>query len=114
FIVLGIVISLITVLIAHLSWRGWLRGMRALLRGEGIFQPFREPADPDMQPLVSEVRALLREVDSNRRNLERGGTWDPPMLRSVLRKELAGDEILLVSNREPYIHVREGDRVAVQ
>ncbi|TMH05319.1 MAG: trehalose-6-phosphate synthase, partial [Betaproteobacteria bacterium] len=40
FVVLGIVISLVTVFIAHLSWRGWVSGVRALLRGEGIVQPF--------------------------------------------------------------------------
>jgi trehalose 6-phosphate synthase len=91
-----------------------MAGMRALLRGEGIIQPFREPANPDLQPLVGEVRALLREVDMGRRNLERGATWSPEMLRSVLRNELAGDEILLVSNREPYIHMRQGDEIVIR
>ena len=86
FILLGVVVSLITVLIAHLSWRGWMAGMRA----------------------------LLREVDLGRRNTERGATWDSDMLRSVLRNELAGDEILLVSNREPYIHMRQGDEVVIR
>ena len=114
FILLGVVVSLITVLIAHMSWRGWMAGVRALLRGEGIIQPFRGAADPDLQPLVGEVRALLREVDTGRRNLERGATWDPAMLRSVLRNELAGDEILLVSNREPYIHMRQGNAIAIR
>jgi trehalose 6-phosphate synthase len=114
FILLGVLVSLITVFIAHLSWRGWMAGVRALLRGEGLIQPFRQSANPDLQPLVGEVRALLREVDSSRRNLERGATWSPEMLRSVLRNELAGDEILLVSNREPYIHMRQGERIAIR
>ena len=114
FILLGVLVSLITVFIAHLSWRGWMAGMRALLRGEGLIQPFRQSANPDLQPLVGEVRALLREVDSSRRNIERGATWSPEMLRSVLRNELAGDEILLVSNREPYIHMRQGDQIAIR
>jgi len=114
FIVLGVVVSLITVLIAHLSWRGWMAGVRALLRGEGIIQPFYAPADPDLQPLVGEVRALLREVDASRRNMERGAIWTPDRLRSVLRDELAGDEVLLVSNREPYIHMQQGDRVVIR
>ena len=68
-------------------------GVRALLRGEGIIQPFRAPADPELQPLVGEVRALLREVDSSRRNTERGAIWTPERLRSVLRDELAGDDV---------------------
>jgi len=114
FVVLGVVVSLITVLVAHLSWRGWMAGVRALLRGEGIIQPFQSPADPDLQPLVGEVRALLREVDASRRNMERGAIWTPDRLRSVLRDELAGDEVLLVSNREPYIHMHQGDRVVIR
>ena len=114
FILLGIVVSLITVLIAHLSWRGWMEGVRALLRGEGIIQPFYRPPYPDLQPLVGEVRALLREVDASRRNMERGAIWNPEMLRSVLRNELAGDEVLLVSNREPYIHMHQGSEIAIR
>jgi trehalose 6-phosphate synthase len=114
FVLLGVVVSLITVLVAHLSWRGWMDGVRALLRGEGIIQPFHAPADPELQPLVGEVRALLREVDSSRRNMERGAIWTPERLRSVLRDELAGDEVLLVSNREPYIHMRQGERILIR
>ena len=41
FIALGLAIALITVIIAQLSWRGWVAGMRALLRGEGILRPLR-------------------------------------------------------------------------
>jgi trehalose 6-phosphate synthase len=114
FILLGIVVSFITVLIAQLSWRGWMSGERAMLRGEGIIAPFYQPPNPDLQPLVGEVRALLREVDASRRNMERGAIWNPEMLRSVLRNELAGDEVLLVSNREPYIHMHKGDGVVIR
>ncbi|MEP6656843.1 MAG: trehalose-6-phosphate synthase, partial [Betaproteobacteria bacterium] len=107
FVVLGIVISLVTVLVAHLSWRGWLAGMRALLRGEGIVQPFGPQSDPDLQPLVSDLRALLHQVDVAHRPRDQNGPWNPEMLRSVLREHFRGDQILLLSNREPYLHVRE-------
>ena len=83
FIVLGVVVSLITVLIAHLSWRGWMAGVRALLRGEGIIQPFYAPADPDLQPLVGEVRALLREVDASRRNMHSKAFLPSSVLNSI-------------------------------
>ena len=33
------VIALITVIVAQLSWRGWVSGARALLRGEGLIRP---------------------------------------------------------------------------
>ena len=40
FAVLGVIISLITVFVAHLSWRGWMAGVRAMLHGEGSGPPF--------------------------------------------------------------------------
>ena len=40
FLVLGVVTSLVTVVVAHLSWRGWIAGVQALLRGEGVLRPF--------------------------------------------------------------------------
>src|SRR6266508_1316028 len=36
FVGLGLTVALITVVIAQLSWRGWVQGLRALLRGEGL------------------------------------------------------------------------------
>ena len=36
FAIIGVVISLVTVLVAHLSWRGWVTGVRTMLRGEGL------------------------------------------------------------------------------
>src|SRR5581483_5299292 len=107
FVLLGIVISLVTVLIAQMSWRGWVAGMRAMLRGEGILQPFSQPPDPDMQPLVSDLRALLHQVDTAQRGRPQQDAWNPEMLRGVLREHFRGDQILLLSNREPYSHVRE-------
>ena len=35
-------------------------------------------------------------------------------MRGILRQALHGDEILVASNREPYIHVRNGDRIEIQ
>src|SRR4051812_31982233 len=39
FAALTLSVALITVVIAQLSWRGWVAGLRALLRGEGILRP---------------------------------------------------------------------------
>src|SRR4030095_15645026 len=38
FAALTVSVALITVIIAQLSWRGWVAGFRALLRGEGILR----------------------------------------------------------------------------
>jgi trehalose-6-phosphate synthase len=105
---LAVVTSLITVFIAHLSWRGWVKAMRALLRRDADTpQPQNDYAPPEVQPLMSDLRALLHEYNVERRSQEQGGQlWTPEKLRTLLHNELAGDEVLVVSNREPYIHVR--------
>ncbi len=113
FVVLGIVVSLVTVFIAHLSWRGWVSGVRALLRGEGIVQPFGHTS-ADLHPLASDLRALLRDLDMTRRSRDQTATWSPEMLRGVLREQLLGDEVLVVSNREPFIHVRSDKAIELQ
>jgi trehalose 6-phosphate synthase len=117
FALIAVAVSLITVFIAHLSWRGWVNAMRALLRREEN-EPQRkgaEQAPPEVQPLMSDLRALLHEYNVERRSLESSAQmWTPDKLRSLLHDELAGDEVLVVSNREPYIHTRTPKGVEVR
>jgi trehalose 6-phosphate synthase len=116
FTALGCIISLLTVVIAHLSRRGWVEGTRALLRGEG-----KAPADrgilvsPELQPIARDLRMLIRDLETEYRPRDESQvTWTPETLRSILKGELRGEEILVVSNREPYIHVKRDDRIEVQ
>lgn len=115
FALLGVVISAITVFVAHLSWRGWLDGVRAMLRGEGIVKPFARPAvHPELQPLVGDLRALLAAMDRERRFADDATiSWSPDGLRALLHKELTGERIIVVSNREPYIHSKKGEGIEV-
>ena len=116
FAVLGVVISLITVLVAHLSWRGWMEGVRAILRGEGIVKPFSQPQapSPELEPLVGDLRELLRNLDAERRFADDSTmTWSPESLRTLLHEQLVGERVIVVSNREPYIHLHDEDQIAV-
>ncbi|WP_206668720.1 alpha,alpha-trehalose-phosphate synthase (UDP-forming) [Lacisediminimonas profundi] len=114
FAILGIVISMITVFIAWLSWRGWITAMKGLLRGELTPQLGSSNSSPAVQPLLSDLRALVHELNLERRQqVGSGQTWTPERLRELLRDELAGDEILVLSNREPYIHQRTADGIEV-
>jgi hypothetical protein len=49
---LGFTMALITVIVAQLSWRGWVSGARALLRGEGLLTPMVSPA-PELAPFAT-------------------------------------------------------------
>jgi trehalose 6-phosphate synthase len=111
FVVLGVVISMITVFVAHLSWQGWMEGVRAMLRGEGILKPFAQPVlASELQPLVGDLKTLLRSMDAERRMADDSTiTWSPDTLRKLLHKQLTGEKVIVVSNREPYIHSKNED-----
>ena len=114
FVVLCLVTSLITVLVAHLSWRGWMTGVRAMLRGEGLTKPFSKASNSELQPLVGDLRALLRTIDAERRFADDVTiSWNPDALRNLLHKQLAGEQILVVSNREPYIHMKGKEGIEI-
>ena len=89
--------------------------MRALLRGEGLLRASDQPELPEFRPIARDLRALIRDMAAERhpRDEERFD-WSPDALRAVLRDELRNQEVIVVSNREPYIHVRHGDGIEVQ
>ncbi|HUC41168.1 MAG TPA: trehalose-6-phosphate synthase [Gemmatimonadales bacterium] len=108
FVGLGVTIALITVVIAQLSWRGWVQGMRALLRGEGLLRPSGKASVPELRPIARDLRALIRELETApRRPDDDHVAWTADTLRTLLRGELRGQEVIVVSNREPYIHMRQ-------
>ena len=115
FVGLGVIVSLLTVVIAQLSWRGWEQGMRALLRGEGLLRSEGRPDVPEFRPLARDLRELIRDIESERRPRDEDHfAWSPEALRAVLHHELRGQEVIVVSNREPYIHIQKGDTIEVR
>lgn len=114
FVALGTVIAIITLITAHLSLRGWVAGARSLLRGRNLLKPLEDPS-PELQPLAQDLRAMLREMEEERRFRETPpDVWTPEKLRDLLHADLRGDEILVVSNREPYIHEQTPDGIVVK
>lgn len=116
FVAIGAISSLVTVLVAHLSWRGWVAGVRGMLRGEGLIGLIRDQQQkPELQPVAQDLRAMIHELQSDKRMRDESQmSWKPATLRTILHNHLAGDEVLIVSNREPYIHIRRDERIDVQ
>lgn len=111
--VLGFVIAVITMVVAQLSWRGWVNGVRAILRGEGLLTPM-VPA-PELAPFAKEMQQRLRDLEDEYRRLQGPETeWTAERLRALLHSQLSGDQVIVVSNREPYIHERSDDGVVVR
>ncbi|MFT3856332.1 MAG: trehalose-6-phosphate synthase [Aquabacterium sp.] len=112
--VLGGVVSLITVVVAQLSWRGWVAGVQGILRGEGLVRPLLQPA-PELQPFAEALRERMRELDDEYRRAQAAEQpWDPERLRTLLKTQLRGDQVIVVSNREPYIHEHSDGQVVVK
>jgi trehalose 6-phosphate synthase len=115
FIGLGATVSLITVVIAQLSWRGWMKGFRALLQGEGLSNPFGRRHSAELRPIAQDLRALIRDLEAEHESRDHDRlAWTPEAVRRILHAELRGQEVIVVSNREPYIHVRQGDAIAIR
>jgi trehalose 6-phosphate synthase len=115
FIALGAAIALITVIIAQISWRGWVRGLRSLLHGEGLLRPSPATTVPELRPIARDLRDLIRDLERQYRPLDGSQRiWDQQALRATLRSELHGNDVIAVSNREPYIHIRTDAGVRLQ
>lgn len=98
FAVLAALASLFTVLLARLTWREWLEELRLGLRGRSRRK--------DFLPLLREVRELIDRIANERHADAQAGTWTPQRLRQTLTRHLMGERIVLLANREPYIHER--------
>jgi alpha,alpha-trehalose-phosphate synthase [UDP-forming] len=111
---LGGAIALVTVIVAQLSWRGWVSGARALLRGEGLVRPMLPPS-PELAPLAADLRERLRDLEDEVRRVQRPeDVWNPERLQALLRTQLRGDQVIVVSNREPYMHEMNNGQLAVR
>lgn len=98
FFVLTLAAAALTIVAARLAWKGWQHDLRRALRGE---------ATSDFQPLVRDVRDLVEKLSQERESDVRGGGWTPSRLRSVLARFLGGERVVVLANREPYIHQRD-------
>lgn len=116
FAIIGVVISLVTVLVAHLSWLGWIAGVRAMLRGEGLAALLGDKQQKsELHPVAQDLRAMIQELESDKRMRDESQmSWTPVTLKTILRDHLAGDEVLIASNREPYLHNRKGQHIEIQ
>lgn len=104
FIVLALGAALVTMVAARFARRSWIVELREALQGDGA---------RDFQPLVRDVRALAERLASETEHEAHGGAWSADRLRATLTELLRGERLVILANREPYIHeaAPEGVRV---
>ena len=102
FAFLALVASGVTILVARGAWRGWREEIHRLARGDA-------PKDPEFQPIVRDVRDLVDRIMVERETELEGGAWTAQRLKLTLTRHLQGEKIVILANREPYIHERQAD-----
>ena len=109
------IVALITVLVAEFSWREWLRGVRSLLRHRD--EPNVPPPAPtrELLPVAKDLRTLIQDLEAARGLRDAMHVnWSPEALRNILRHDLHGEEVIILSTREPYIHDRRDGKIAMR
>ncbi|MGE5276891.1 MAG: alpha,alpha-trehalose-phosphate synthase (UDP-forming) [Acidobacteriota bacterium] len=91
----------VTIIAARLSWRGWSQQLRSFLQGG--------TERPEFQPILRDVRDLVDRIVAEKDADREGGDWTPQRLKQTLNRYLHGEKVVIVANREPYIHERGAD-----
>lgn len=94
--------------------RGWMNSLRRAI--DEVRSGAVSPASPrDRSAIDIQIKKLLEQVESDRQSIGSGQIeWSPTALHGLLHKVLPGAEVLVVSNREPYIHNRDNGQISVQ
>ncbi len=75
---------------------------------KGLFEPLAKEVTY-MAKSLSEARAAAEEEARLRQASE--SLWTPERLKEHVRQKLPGRTLLVISNREPYQHVRQGSQI---
>jgi len=94
--------------------RGWTSAFRAAIANLGRGAQTEGPRHTEL-PIGRDIESMLAEIRLERRyahgiHVE----WSPDTLHQLLVEELPGAQVMVVSNREPYIHNRVDGEVALQ
>ena len=119
---LSLLIIITTIIVLRWSLTGpianiaeWLKGLRM---GK-IRQPINLPRGDVLGPLAKEVTLIVKNLALARASAEveaklrarAESTWTPERLKEHVRQELSGKNLYVVSNREPYMHIRSGGKI---
>jgi trehalose 6-phosphate synthase len=117
FLSIGIVVAILVLVILRWSLSNWIQSVRVLVTG--IRNPQKAKLamhkNQEFLPILKDVQALVKEMEASRQQLDDTRmTWNATTLREILKKHLSGERVIVVSNREPYIHNRKGEVIKVQ
>jgi len=102
----GIAASVLALTLGFLFWlflRRWVNVLVGDIRGRRYLDDAK--SEPDSRPILTQIRRVLREAEHRQRlEIDFHENWTPQALKQVVHEHLGSPEVLIVSNREPYIH----------
>jgi trehalose 6-phosphate synthase/phosphatase len=98
-----LLLALLVVLVAWLQLRRWVEILIGDIRGKRFRDDAKSPRSS--MPILSQVRKVLAEAEAQQRlEIDFRENWTPQALRQVVREHLHSAQVIIVSNREPYVH----------
>ena len=98
-----LLLALLVVLVAWLALRRWVNVLIGDIRGKRFLDDAQSPRST--RPILSQVRQVLAEAEEKQRlEIDFRENWTPQALKQVVRDHLHSSQVIIVSNREPYIH----------
>jgi len=100
FVLLAIMSFGVPMVVARSARHHWSVELRKFLRGSG-------KQKREFQPILSDLRELVGWMSDDREDTPR--QWTAARLKQTLSHHLHGEKIVILANREPYIHQRKPD-----
>jgi len=122
-VILSIVIVVITLLVIRWSITGpiaqiaeWIRDMR--LGNEKVKKKTKTINSDVFAPLIKEINHLAKtltlaqkSVEEERIRLDAESLWNADKLKAYISEKLGDKKLFVISNREPYLHLKEEGRI---
>ncbi len=112
-LVSALIAAVLVAFIGFVLARTWMQSLRQAI--DDLRAGKASPSPPSLLGVGNDIRQALDELDFVRRRIDATHTeWTPETLSVALANELPGSEVIVVSNREPYIHNRGPAGLQVQ
>jgi trehalose-6-phosphate synthase len=122
FLILSVLVAAITLIVVRLSitgpiaqMAGWIKEVRTG-KTKNAKPAVLPKMDPTLHPLFKEVNRMAKSLTVARARAEKASSlpsgadplWTADRLKDHMRTELGGKKLYLLSNREPYMHEKDG------
>lgn len=114
FLSIASVTAFTTLIVSRWSQKTWMTTIRTIVGGVRESGLKFRTQHRDFSPFLSDLHSLVRKYESAERSnedLER--YWDATKIKEILNRDLSGNEVIVVSNRQPYAHNYSNGKIEV-